>query len=134
MRAAMRVLDSYSVIAYLEGGPGADNMIEMFQAARDSGRDLLLSVINWGEVYYITLREIGRERAEGVAHLISTLPIELVPVDLELTKLAAQLKATKKMSYADCFAAALAKLRKAELVTGDEEFKQVEGEIKIRWI
>ena len=134
MRAAMRVLDSYSVIAYLEGGPGADDMIEMFQAARDSGRDLLLSVINWGEVYYITLREVGRERAEAVAHLISTLPIELVPADLELTKLAAQLKATKKMSYADCFAAALAKLRKAELVTGDEEFKQVEGEIKIRWI
>jgi len=134
MRAAMRVLDSYSVIAYLEGGPGADNMIEMFQAARDSGRDLLLSVINWGEVYYITLREVGRERAEAVAHLISTLPIELVPADLELTKLAAQLKATKKMSYADCFAAALAKLRRAELVTGDEEFKQVEGEIKIRWI
>jgi len=134
MRAAMKVLDSYSLIAYLEGGPGTDNMIEMFQAARDSGRDLLLSVVNWGEVYYITLREVGRERAEAVAHLISTLPIELVPVDLELTKLAAQLKATKKMSYADCFAAALAKLRKAELVTGDEEFKQVEGEIKIRWI
>jgi len=134
MRAAMKVLDSYSAIAYLEGGPGADDMIEMFQAATDSGRDLLLSVINWGEVYYITLREVGRERAEAVAHLISTLPIELVPADLELTKLAAQLKATKKMSYADCFAAALAKLRRAELVTGDEEFRQVEGEIKIRWI
>ena len=134
MRAAMRVLDSYSLIAYLEGGPGAENMIEMFQAARDSGRDLLLSVVNWGEVYYITLREVGRERAEAVAHLISTLPIELVPADLELTKLAAQLKATKKMSYADCFAAALAKLRKAELVTGDEEFRQVEGEIKIHWV
>ena len=134
MRAAMKVLDSYSLIAYLEGGPGADNMIEMFQAARDSGRDLLLSVVNWGEVYYITLREVGRERAEAVAHLISTLPIELVPADLELTKLAAELKATKKMSYADCFAAALAKLRKAELVTGDEEFRQVEGEIKVRWI
>ena len=130
----MRVLDSYSVIAYLEGGPGAENMIEMFQAARDSGRDLLLSVVNWGEVYYITLREVGRERTEAVAHLISTLPIELVPADLELTKLAAELKATKKMSYADCFAAALAKLRKAELVTGDEEFRQVEGEIKVRWI
>ena len=134
MRAAMKVLDSYSLIAYLEGGPGTDNMIEMFQAARDSGRDLLLSVVNWGEVYYITLREVGRERAEAVAHLISTLPIELVPADLELTKLAAQLKATKKMSYADCFAAALAKLRRAELVTGDEEFRQVEGEIKVRWI
>ncbi len=134
MRAAMRVLDAYSVIAYLEGGAGAENMIEMFQVARDSGRDLLLCVVNWGEVYYIALREVGRERAEAVAHLISTLPIEIVPVDLELTKLAAQLKATKKMSYADCFAAALAKLRRAELVTGDEEFRQVEGEMKIRWI
>jgi predicted nucleic acid-binding protein len=38
------------------------------------------------------------------------------------------------MSYGDCFAAALAKLRKAELVTGDEEFRQIEKEIKILWI
>jgi predicted nucleic acid-binding protein len=38
------------------------------------------------------------------------------------------------MSYADCFAAALAKSRKAELVTGDKEFKQVESEITVRWL
>jgi predicted nucleic acid-binding protein len=38
------------------------------------------------------------------------------------------------MSYADCFAAALAKLKKAELVTGDKEFRQVEGELKILWL
>jgi predicted nucleic acid-binding protein len=38
------------------------------------------------------------------------------------------------MSYAGCFAAALAKLRKVELVTGDEDFKQVEGEVKVLWI
>ena len=35
------------------------------------------------------------------------------------------------MAYADCFAAALAKLKNAELLTGDPEFKQVEKEIKI---
>jgi len=29
---------------------------------------------------------------------------------------------------------ALAKIRKAELVTGDPEFKQVEDEIKIGWL
>ncbi len=109
-------------------------MIELFRVARDSGRDLLLSVINWGEVYYVTLREAGRERAEEVAHLISTLPIQIVPADLELARQAAEFKAGKKMSYADCFAAALAKLRKAELVTGDKEFRQVEGELKILWI
>jgi len=53
---------------------------------------------------------------------------------VELARKAAEFKANKKMSYADCFAAALAKLRKAELVTGDPEFKQVEGDLKILWI
>lgn len=134
MRPALRVLDSYSLIAYLEKEDGADRMIELFRVARDSGKALLLSVVNWGEVYYITLREAGRERADAVTQLISTLPIEIILADLELTKQAAEFKAIKKMSYGDCFAAALAKLRKAELVTGDGEFKQVEGEVKIHWI
>ena len=134
MRAAVRALDSYSLIAYIEGEAGKDTMIEIFRSARDSGKALYLSVVNWGEVYYITLREAGRERAEEVAHLISTLPIEFVDADLELAKQAALFKASKKMSYADCFAAALAKLRKAELVTGDKEFKQVEAELRISWL
>ena len=134
MKAATRVLDSYSLMAYLENEEGAEKMIDMIQVARDSGKPLLLSVINWGEIYYITLRETGRERAEAAAHLISTLPIQVIPADLELTTQAAEFKAFKKMSYSDCFAAALAKLRKAELVTGDDEFKQVENEIKIFWI
>jgi predicted nucleic acid-binding protein len=38
------------------------------------------------------------------------------------------------MSYADCFAAALAKCKKADLVTGDKEFMPLDGEIKIYWI
>ena len=134
MRAALRVLDSHSLIAYLENETGVEKMIELLQVARDSGKTLLLSVVNWGEVYYITLREAGRERAEAVAHLISTLPIQVVPIDLDLTKQAAEFKAFKRMSYGDCFAAALAKLRKAELITGDEKFRQVEKEVKILWI
>jgi ribonuclease VapC len=134
VRAAVRVLDSYSLIAYFEGESGKDTMIEVFRTARDSGKDLLLSVVNWGEVYYITLREAGPQRAEEVAHLLSTLPVEFVPVDLPLAKQAAGLKATHRMSYADCFAAALARLRKGELVTGDKEFGQVEGEVKILWL
>ncbi len=41
-------------------------MIEVIQVARNGGKPLLLSVVNWGEVYYITLREAGRERVEAV--------------------------------------------------------------------
>lgn len=134
MRPALRVVDSYSLLAYLERETGADKMIEIFRVARDSGRDLLLSVVNWGEVYYITLREAGNERAEEVIHLIPTLPIQIVPADLELTKQAAEFKSKHKMSYAGCFAVALAKQRKAELVTGDKAFRGVEGEVKILWL
>ncbi len=134
MKAAVRVLDSYSLIAYFDGEEGAEKMVEIIRSARDSGRLLLLSVINWGEVYYITLRESGRDRAEEIAHLISTLPIEIIPADLDLTKQAAEFKARAKMSYADCFAAALAKVRRAELVTGNAEFKPMQEEIKILWI
>jgi predicted nucleic acid-binding protein len=134
LRAAVRVLDSYSLIAYVEGEAGKDTMIEIFRSARDSGKACLLSVVNWGEVYYITLREAGQERADQVAHLISTLPIHIVPADLDLAKHAAIFKSSKKMSYADCFAAALAKHRRVELVTGDKEFKEVEKDVKILWL
>ena len=134
MRSAVRVLDSYSLIAYIEGEKGKDTMIEIFRSARDSGRACLLSVVNWGEVYYIILREAGQPRADQVAHLISTLPIQIIEADLELAKQAAIFKANKKMSYADCFAAALAKHRRVELVTGDKEFRQVEEELRVMWL
>ena len=134
MKAVVRVLDSYSLLAYIEGEAGAEQMIEIFRVARDSGRSLFLSVVNWGEVYYITMREAGHERADEVAHLISTLPIQIVPADLDLTRQAAALKSKHRMSYADCFAAALAKSRKAELVTGNKEFKQVEGAVRVSWL
>jgi predicted nucleic acid-binding protein len=134
LRSAVRVLDSYSLISYIEGEAGKDTMIEIFRSARDSGKACLLSVVNWGEVYYITLREGGQRQADEVAHLIATLPIHIVAADLELAKQAAIFKSSKKMSYADCFAAALAKQRRVELVTGDKEFKQVEGEVKVLWL
>ena len=39
-----------------------------------------------------------------------------------------------QFSLVDAFAAALAKDKKAELVTGDPEFKALEKEIKIVWL
>ena len=101
MRAAVRVLDSYSLIAYIEGEAGKDTVIDVFRSARDSGKSCLLSVINWCEVYYITLREAGQVRAEEVAHLISTLPIQIIEADLELAKQAAILKQALDHANAD---------------------------------
>ncbi len=134
MRKVTRILDSYSLIAYFEGETGKEKMIDVLRSARDSNLPALLSVVNWGEVFYIHLREMGREHAERTLNHIATLPIHITPVDKEMAKQAAEFKASKKMSYANCFAAALAKLHKAELVTGDREFRQVEDEVKILWL
>jgi predicted nucleic acid-binding protein len=134
VRAATRVLDSYGLIAFLENESGAVPMRQVFRSARDSGLPLLLCTVNWGEVFYIALREEGREQAERTVRLLSTLPIEVIPADLDMARQAAIFKARGRISYADCFAAALAKMHKAELVTGDKEFKQLEGEVKIFWL
>jgi ribonuclease VapC len=108
----------------------------MLLKAEGGNPKLLMCVVNWGEIYYSVMRGASPGVAEEKAKEIAGMPIELVGVDsdLQLVRQAALFKATKKMSYADCFAAALAKIRNAELVTGDPEFKAVEKEIKIGWL
>lgn len=132
--SAAKVLDSYSVIAYLENEPGGAKVADLIKQARERGNPLLLSVVNWGEVYYSTCRVAGQSAAERVLQQIDTLPIEIVDADRETAKVAATLKTNKKMSYADCFAAALAILRKAQMVTGDREFKEVEDRLHVLWL
>ena len=133
---ATKVLDSWALIAFFEDEPAAEAVEKILQWAADDKHKLLMSVVNWGEIYYNTMREVSQEAAEQKVRDIAALPIEIVGVgeDRALARQAAIFKATHKMSYADCFAAALAKERKAELVTGDPEFKEVEKEIKIIWL
>ncbi len=128
------VFDSYAIIAYLERERGAEKVAQLLDDCVSNNKRALLCVVNWGEVYYNTLRETNEKTAVLALDTIKTLPIDIVEANKELTLHAATYKATRKMSYADCFAAALTKLRKAELVTGDKEFKSVENEIKILWI
>ena len=133
---AAKVLDSWAPIAFFEGESAADAVEHVLRQAADGRHRLFMSVINWGEIYYSTMREVSQQAAEQRLAELASLPIQIVGVgdDLVLAKQAAVFKATKKMSYADCFGAALAKLKNAELFTGDPEFRQLETEIKIHWL
>ena len=132
--AAAKVLDSWALLCYLEQEPGYEKIIELFEEAVESSKPLFMCIVNWGEVYYQVARRFGEQRVQEIEKLIQTLPITLVEADKELTREAARIKATKKMAYADCFAVALARLKKAELYTGDPEFRAVEKEIKVVWL
>jgi ribonuclease VapC len=109
-------------------------MIELFEKAVESSRPLLMCIVNWGEIYYQVARRFGEQKAQEIEQLIQTLPITLVEANKELTREAARIKATRRMAYADCFAVALARLKKAELYTGDPEFRAVEKDIKVVWL
>ena len=87
-----------------------------------------------GEVWYTLAREVSEEDANASVKSLHDLRIQFEDADWTLTQEAARFKSRNKMSYADCFAAALAKVKKAELVTGDKEFKPLDGEIKISWL
>ncbi|MFB3902817.1 MAG: type II toxin-antitoxin system VapC family toxin [Acidobacteriota bacterium] len=128
------VLDSYALLAHFEDEPGAERVVKLLTAAHAGETRLFLCVINWGEIFYSTLRERGAEKAEEVRLIIEQLPITLVDADLGLTLEAAKLKAAYPVAYADCFAAALGKREKANIVTGDPEFKRFGEDITLEWI
>ncbi len=129
-----RVLDSWAVIEFFEDHPAAEKVEDLIAEAHESDIPLLMTVVNLGEVWYNITRGHSAAQADRVIQEIEHLRVEVISADWELTKQAAMFKAKGNIAYADCFAAALAKLRRAELVTGDKEFKQLEGEVRILWL
>lgn len=128
------VLDSYAMIAYFEDEAGADRVAEILRQLIQGKAKGYMSVINWGEIYYNTMREEGIDEAEKVILQFSKFPIEVVDVNRGLAYEAAKLKGKYRIAYADCFAIALSAKLKATLVTGDLEFKKVEEKISFHWI
>jgi PIN domain nuclease of toxin-antitoxin system len=128
------VLDSFAVLAYLYNENGADKVKGvLFQALNDKA-EIFISAVNWAEVAYISKRKSGVAGWQAAASSFTRLPIEIVPADTELANIASEFKYKYKISLADAFAAALTKSKKAELLTGDPEFKELEKEIHVNWI
>jgi ribonuclease VapC len=131
---AAPVLDSFALLAFLRGEAGDDQVAALLEKAGARDVPVQMTEVNYAEVKTIVVRKDGADRWEEIARELPTLPIEFQPVTRQLADIAADIKAGYKLSLADAFAVALAKQKKAELVTGDPEFKSVEGEIKILWL
>jgi predicted nucleic acid-binding protein len=128
------VLDASAIMTFFENRPGAETVQDLIRLGFEGKRQLLMSVVNWGEVYYSTWRTRGPGVARKVIEDIAQLPLEIVGADLELTRSAAELRAEHKLQYTDCFAAALAAQRKASLATSDRDFAHVQKKLDILWI
>ena len=133
-KAKALVLDSWAVIAYLEDEPAAGQIADLIASAHEEETPISMTVVNVGEVWYTIAREISEAEANASIKELRDLRIEFADVDWELTQEAARFKSQHKLSYADCYAAALAKVRKADLVTGDGEFRALEEQIRVQWV
>jgi len=134
---ASYVLDSFALIGYLENEPFAQEIETILYQAKDGVHRLYLHALHLGEVYYITLREQGRDSADLAYKRIKRFPIKFVEqINEELLLSAATIKANYPVSYADSFAAALAKVNNAALLTGDPDFRKLEedGVLKVTWL
>ena len=128
------VLDSFALMAYFQEERGAAAVQGFIKKAQHKDCVLKLSAMNWGEIYYNIVRSKGPVAGQEYLILMERFPIEVVDIDRGMIMEAASWKARCAMSYADCFAAALAQREGAAVITGDKEFHQIAHEIPIHWI
>jgi ribonuclease VapC len=128
------VLDSFALLAFFQGEAGGQRVRQLLEQAMRGEVRLAITTVNLGEVVYQTERQHGLERAQEILAKIEEYQMTVVEVDQELALAAAHLKARHRMAYADCLAAALAQHMGATLVTGDADFRQVEGTVSVEWL
>ena len=124
-RGAMRryVLDANALIGLFEDRVVVAEKVErLVQDALQRNLPLLMSAVNWGEVFYTEWRYRGEAKAREAEAILQELPIAVISVDQERATRAGALKQGHNIGYADAFAAELAIERGAWLVTADPEF------------
>lgn len=114
-------LDSWAVLAWLDGEEPAQSRIEELLADRP-----LMSWVNVVEVYYRVARDHGSSAADQtLGDLRSALSLDL-PGTARMVEVA-RLKARAPIALADCFAVATAAAYDLVLLTGDPEIIHLEG-------
>jgi predicted nucleic acid-binding protein len=128
------VLDSFALLAYLQDEPVASRIEKLLENAERKKCRLFLSMINLGELLYVTERRGGVAKAQDALALIRQLPIEIVPADEQTIFAAAHIKANHPLSYADSFVVAIAIQESAPIITGDPEFQSIETLANVEWL
>ncbi|MFI5202305.1 MAG: type II toxin-antitoxin system VapC family toxin [Candidatus Kapaibacterium sp.] len=129
------VLDAQPLSILFHEQPGWEIVADTLQRAVDRNEVHLLSSINLGEVFYSILRVYGEADAQKALARIRRGPIDIIVPSIEQTLVAGRFKAGGGISYADCFAGALALERNLPVLTGDKEFERlIPFGVKIEWL
>jgi predicted nucleic acid-binding protein len=124
------VFDSTALFTFIENENGINKVESLLQQAINKEVEIFTSVVSSIEVFYVSYQKQGKDVARNRISLLEVLPLIQIELTNDLVEIIGEIKATKKMSFADCCIAGLAKLKNAILVHKDPEFEQVENEIE----
>lgn len=120
------VLDANALVGLFEDREGTAARVDrLLQQGQQQNAPLLMSTVNWGEVFYVVWKRHGENKARQAQTTVSDMPIVFVAVDFDRATRAAAIKQKHNLGYADAFAAELAIDRGAWLVTADPEFSKL---------
>lgn len=128
------LFDSHALLAFFQQEHGSEIVRDALKKADQDEIQRLISVINLGEIIYLTKRRFGDQKKIEVLSRIYQLGFTILPAPDSLVMDAAELKADYPIAYADCFALASAMEHSATIVTGDPDFRKVEHLAAILWI
>jgi len=125
------VFDANAILRYfgVVKAEGEPKVRELFERSKRTEAHLLMSVVNFGEVYYVLLKLVGKQSTvEYIKKLQNT--VTMIDADQASTIEAASFKHSYKIGYADSFAASLALSRRATLVSADPAFEKFGKSLK----
>lgn len=128
------LLDSFAVLAWIQDEKGAQQVEDLLYLAQDHKEEVLLNIINLGEVFYRCARVRDIPFARDILEKLRLLPIKICPCPNDLVLEASEIKAKYPIAYADAFAAATALREKAKIVTGDPDFRLLDPIVEIEWL
>lgn len=128
------VLDAWSLVSLFQDEPAAPRVRAILEGGPRGEHELYLTVVNLGEVSYTLEMRQGVEATKDALFRIDAYGVRTFNIDRLFALEAAKLKATRRLGYADSFAAALAQRLGAIVLTGDRDFQRVEDLVPIEWL
>jgi predicted nucleic acid-binding protein len=129
------VFDSSALLRHTDNEPGASRVDEIFEAFLRGNAEIVVSAVQWGEVAGVQRKRFGSAEQERTLQRLGLLGLRIVSATGERAVHAAEIRADRKIAYADAFAIDLAMDSTDHiLVTADFGFKAVEDLARIEFL
>jgi predicted nucleic acid-binding protein len=133
MPGSSKVVDSWALVAWIRKEPAAPLVRHFLEEAQAGRVELVMSLINVAETFYILAKRDSMGVAEEFLTRLPSLPIRVVSPDADDILIAARIKAAHPVAFGDAFAIALARSNDAEVITGDDEIRRCRM-VRVAWV